>query len=152
MYDEFNCFQILIIYHQASLQNFKNSVLHFQDTNIWIQGAKVVQRDIFAKNGVIHLIDQVLFPPANSLEDMLADTSQLSRMNDYLERTALKIPTGFTMFVPTDSALQMLSQSGKDLLQKNSRLLKVSSIYEFRLNYRYYCLHHCLPYCQSCNL
>ena len=97
----------------------------------------MLQRDVFAKNGVIHLIDKVLFPPANSLEDTLADTSQLSSMNDYLERSALKVPIGFTMFVPTDSALQMLSQSGKDLLQKISWLLKVSMIYEFRPNYGY---------------
>lgn len=35
------------------------------DGGVWVAGAKVVTTDIQASNGVIHVIDSVMLPPAN---------------------------------------------------------------------------------------
>ena len=47
--------------------------------------AKVVERDLWAENGIIHVIDKVILPLDN-LEEILAETAECSEFKDILDR------------------------------------------------------------------
>lgn len=47
---------------EITMLNGKPAKLEVKDGNLFIDGAKVIQTDIQAKNGVIHIIDTVMMP------------------------------------------------------------------------------------------
>ena len=115
-------------------------------TDASCRSANIVTADIQASNGVIHVIDRVVLPPAslpqdknkvcNSIVDVAlaanAETGEFSILiaalqaanPSVLERLSGK--GGFTVFAPTDAAFQaLLSELGvtADQLLSNQRLL-----------------------------
>jgi uncharacterized surface protein with fasciclin (FAS1) repeats len=77
--------------------------------------ARVIKADVKAKNGVIHFIDKVLFPPQNLLDTMKGE-GRLSIVTAALEASELELDlrdtkTDSTFFAPSDEAFQALGES-----------------------------------------
>ncbi|MCU0418607.1 MAG: fasciclin domain-containing protein [Cyclobacteriaceae bacterium] len=92
---------------------------------VFINGSRVVQADILADNGVVHVIDRTLLPPTQTIFEIVeaaaaANPAQFTRLLQALNRTgveALKAvaddpAANLTVFAPTDAAFQA---SGIDL-------------------------------------
>jgi uncharacterized surface protein with fasciclin (FAS1) repeats len=83
-------------------------------SGVSINGARVVQADITADNGVIHVIDRVLMPATQNLLDMARGNQNLSYLVTAATRAATANPAvlsalsstsnAFTVFAPTNQA------------------------------------------------
>lgn len=90
--------------------------LSFVDSLLFVNGAKVSAADVMADNGVIHVIDNVIMPPAmmgtptqNIVEVALADPDNFSTLvtaltNADLVTTLSNENATFTVFAPTNAA------------------------------------------------
>jgi uncharacterized surface protein with fasciclin (FAS1) repeats len=108
-------------------------------------GAEVVIKDIYASNGIIHVIDMVVTegveipsPTASSIVDVAASNNQFSTLVAALQATGLDMvladtETVFTVFAPTDAAFAELGQD-----QINSLLADTDALSEILL-------YHVLP-------
>ena len=94
--------------------------------NVFVNGAGVVQANIFTSNGVIHIIDSVInvpVPPAQSgatVADTIASREDLSSLNAALEAASLvdtlRTEGPFTVFAPNNAAFEALL-NGRTLQQ-----------------------------------
>jgi len=83
-----------------------------------VGGARVIDADVFASNGVIHVIDSVIvgdldLPEPTSVVDVAVDNGNFTTLVAALEETGLDevladISRQFTVFAPTDDAFQAL--------------------------------------------
>ena len=83
------------------------------ENGVFINGASVVQADVMASNGYIHVIDQVLMPPSGNLVEALIDDARFSLLVAAVLRASegsvnvaeVLMGTGpFTVFAPTNEA------------------------------------------------
>ena len=87
--------------------------IRVEDGNVYINESQVVITDIEASNGVIHVIDSVILPPADIVDTAVADgrfetlAAALGAAN--LVET-LKGEGPFTVFAPTDDAFAKLPE------------------------------------------
>lgn len=77
----------------------------------FFNGKKILKTDILANNGVIHVINGVLLPPAGNLQTVLAANPDLSFLNAAIARAGLTTTlntttTNLTLFAPTNAAFQ----------------------------------------------
>ncbi|GFR66533.1 transforming growth factor-beta-induced protein ig-h3 [Elysia marginata] len=87
-----------------------------------VNGARVLKADIPASNGLLHVIDRVMFPPAGSFYDLVAMSdlhTELKRIIDSVNyKSVLESHVG-TFFAPTDDAFKafgaMLMSRGVNL-------------------------------------
>ncbi|MEJ2005318.1 MAG: fasciclin domain-containing protein, partial [Cyclobacteriaceae bacterium] len=93
------------------------------DGGVFFNDSEVIRADKRGLNGIIHVIDKVLFPP--NLLDIVKGNENFSILNLAIEtaglESALEDPNaGFTVFAPTDAAfgslLTELGISAEDLL------------------------------------
>jgi uncharacterized surface protein with fasciclin (FAS1) repeats len=91
------------------------------DDGIFINNAKVIIADLVADNGVVHVIDAVLIPQAETVLDIIAG----SAAHDTLEAAVIAAGLDddlsgegpFTVFAPTDDAFKVLPEGTlEDLL------------------------------------
>lgn len=54
-------------------------------TDFNVANAKVIERDLYAENGIIHVVDKVILPLKN-LEEILAETDQCSEFKSILDK------------------------------------------------------------------
>lgn len=54
-------------------------------TDFNVVDAKVIEKDLWAENGIIHVVDKVILPLKN-LEELLAETNECSEFKDILDR------------------------------------------------------------------
>lgn len=89
------------------------------DDDVYINNAKVTATDVTIDNGVVHIIDAVLMPPAGTAIDYLTSenfTTLLSAIQ-FAELTAIATDTnGLTVFAPTDAAFAALPAGELDSL------------------------------------
>jgi transforming growth factor-beta-induced protein len=94
---------------------------------VMINDAKVVYANIWALNGVIHVIDKVLLPPTKNLYDIADNDDRFSILVDAIDAAGLKdaVKNGgpFTVFAPTNDAfVALLGELGagslKDVINK----------------------------------
>jgi uncharacterized surface protein with fasciclin (FAS1) repeats len=90
--------------------------LSFADSTLFVNGAKISTADVMADNGVIHVVDNVIMPPAdmvtptqNIVEVALADPDNFSTLVTALTTADLvstlsNEDTTFTVFAPTNAA------------------------------------------------
>jgi uncharacterized surface protein with fasciclin (FAS1) repeats len=90
------------------------------DDQIWINGStQVIQTDIDASNGVIHVLDNVIVPPSQNISEILggyttADTPEFTQLVAALTRANLVdtftggVDDDYTVFAPNDAAFQEL--------------------------------------------
>ena len=83
---------------------------------MWVNGAKIIKKDLKASNGYIHIIDTVLFPPSSSVSRLMSTDSTLQRARNLFGAAVRKFPKGFTLFLPIDSAFQELLPAAYELL------------------------------------
>ena len=93
--------------------------IRVEDGNVYINESQVVITDIEASNGVIHVIDSVLLPPADIIDTALADgrfTTLAAALGaaDLVE--TLKGEGPFTVFAPTDDAFAKLPEGTVEAL------------------------------------
>lgn len=77
-----------------------------------INDANVIETDIRGSNGIIHVIDSVLIPPANDIVEIAASAGSFSTLVTALQAAGL-VETlqgegPFTVFAPTDEAFAKL--------------------------------------------
>lgn len=94
------------------------------DNGVMINMSNVIAADVEARNGVIHVIDQVLLPPSNNLLQLAESFDpEFSILVDVLELTGLDTVIAndgpFTVFAPTNDAfVALLSElDGYDSLE-----------------------------------
>ena len=83
------------------------------DNGVMINESNVISADIEARNGVIHVIDEVLLPPTDNLLDLAESFDpEFSILVDVLELTGLDSVIAnngpFTVFAPTNDAFVAL--------------------------------------------
>ena len=91
-----------------------------------LENASVIQADIRASNGVIHVIDEVLLPETRSIPEVADDAQSFSVLLAAVEKAglvdALVGPGPFTVFAPTDDAFANLPDGTVEtLLQPENR-------------------------------
>ncbi len=101
---------------------------------VYIGGAKVVQADVAASNGVVHVIDTVLIPAAEkNLVETAIDAGQFTTLATLLTKADLvDTLTGkgpFTVFAPTDEAFKAVPQETLDALAANPGQLRAVLLY-----------------------
>ena len=105
--------------------------------SVYINDAKVIITDIVTSNGVIHVIDTVLLPPAD-LSDIVDTAVADGRFTTLVTAVqaaglvdALKGEGPFTVFAPTDDAFALLPAGTVEnlLLEENLEQLKNILLY-----------------------
>ena len=101
---------------------------------VFVNDAQVVLTDVAASNGVIHVIDSVILPPADIIDTALAD-ERFSTLAAAIQAAGLvetlKGKGPFTVFAPTNDAFaklpagtveDLLKPENKDQLDQNPHL------------------------------
>ena len=90
---------------------------------VFINDAQVIVADIMADNGVVHVIDAVLLPPAmptNTITDIVTNSADHTTLAAALFASGLNetlaTPGDFTLFAPTDAAFAALPMGTVDAL------------------------------------
>jgi uncharacterized surface protein with fasciclin (FAS1) repeats len=104
--------------NMAEMANGDFASLSFVESMLFINGAKVSTADVMADNGIIHVIDNVIMPPAmmealtqNIVEVALADPDNFSTLVTALTAADLVTTLSdenstFTVFAPTNAAFE----------------------------------------------
>jgi uncharacterized surface protein with fasciclin (FAS1) repeats len=111
-----------------------NAGLALQADNLLINTATVITADIQTDNGIIHVIDAVLLPPAEMTETTLnivetaIQSGNFGTLVSVLQATNLDTILSdegetFTVFAPTDEAFAMLDPGTIDILLANPDVL-----------------------------
>jgi transforming growth factor-beta-induced protein len=104
---------------KATTVNGKDITIEVKDGNVILNGSiTVIITDIMASNGVIHVIDGVLLPPADpkpSIVDIATGDENFSTLVAALQAAnlveALSGEGPFTVFAPTNAAFEKLAES-----------------------------------------
>jgi transforming growth factor-beta-induced protein len=107
----------VITLSKATTVNGKDIMIEVKDGNVILNGSiKVIITDIMASNGVIHVIDGVLLPPADpkpSIVDIAVGNPDFSTLVAALTKAdlvgALSGEGPFTVFAPTNAAFEKLA-------------------------------------------
>ncbi len=102
--------------NKATTVNGKDIMIEVKNGEVILNGSiKVIITDIMASNGVIHVIDGVLLPPADpkpSIVDIAVGNPDFSILVAALTKAnlvdALSAPGPFTVFAPTNAAFEKL--------------------------------------------
>lgn len=103
--------------HKSKTKNKLSKYLQLmRDDNdkIFVEKSQIIDRDIMANNGVLHLIDDVIIPDeAYAVMEVLKRRS-LTRLTDLISKAGLKKSleqaTNITILVPTDEAFSKMSE------------------------------------------
>ncbi len=102
--------------------NGDDIALSVTDGSLFINRSEVIATDIFASNGIIHVLDSVLMPPADtdmqslvSIVDTAVNAGSFTTLVAALQATGLDAALAneadtFTVFAPTDEAFAKLGQ------------------------------------------
>jgi transforming growth factor-beta-induced protein len=104
---------------KATTVNGKDITIEVVEGNVILNGSiKVIITDIMASNGVIHVIDGVLLPPADpklSIVDIALSNPDFSTLVAALQKAelveALSAEGPFTVFAPNNAAFEKLADS-----------------------------------------
>ncbi|CCH52669.1 beta-Ig-H3/fasciclin [Fibrisoma limi BUZ 3] len=87
-------------------------------TGVSVNGARVLQADVAASNGIIHVIDRVLLPPTGSILAVVQADTSLSLLTAAALRGGAEVTTALnnpaipiTVFAPTNAAFRATSFS-----------------------------------------
>jgi transforming growth factor-beta-induced protein len=101
--------------------------------NVYVNEAKVIITDIETSNGIIHVIDSVLLPPADkTIVDVAVADGRFKTLVAALQAAGLvdtlKGAGPFTVFAPTDEAFAKLPAGTIDTLLKPENKQKLTDI------------------------
>ena len=81
--------------------------------------SKVLSRDHYSTNGVVHIVDKVIMPATKSLKEMIETDVQFSALKSHLNKAGLmdKLdePGQWTLFAPTNKAFSNLDAVSEHL-------------------------------------
>ncbi|KAI0230149.1 Transforming growth factor-beta-induced protein ig-h3 [Lamellibrachia satsuma] len=103
--------------------------VNVQQKGFGVNSARILQSDQVAGQSVVHVVDKVMFPPeASSMENIRQDAS-LSTFRSLLrtagmERLLMATDGAYTVFAPTNDALEALRGTFLDQLVANKAELK----------------------------
>jgi len=90
--------------------------------------AMVVNRDVMASNGVIHIIDDVLIPETARTINEALEENRMTTLEELFKiagmNEALDTMSNMTIFAPSEKALKALSQDMLEQLKSNPEQLK----------------------------
>ena len=93
-----------------------------------VNGATVIQADVAASNGVIHVIDAVLMPNLKDIVDTAAANEDFSTLVQAVQAAdlveALKGDGPFTVFAPIDAAFEKLPEGTLDAVLEDKPKLQ----------------------------
>ena len=106
--------------NMTATANGNNVSLSFIDSTLFVNGAKVSSANVIANNGIIHVIDNVIVPPAeigtptqNIVDIALADPDNFSTLTEALidadlVATLSNPEANITVFAPTNAAFEKI--------------------------------------------
>jgi transforming growth factor-beta-induced protein len=107
-------------------------------SKVFVNDAQVTTTDVQASNGIIHVIDSVLLPPAstpkvaNNIIDVAAQngsfTTLLAAVDAAGLTSTLQGPGPFTVFAPTDTAFKLLGPDTIAALLKPENKAQLTSV------------------------
>jgi transforming growth factor-beta-induced protein len=115
----------VVMLDEAETLSGKKVMIKVEDGNVFINDAQVIITDIMASNGVIHVIDTVLLPPAEeeslgSIVDIAVADGRFTTLVAALQAAGLAETLAgegpFTVFAPTDDAFAKLPEGTVDAL------------------------------------
>merc|ERR1712106_757498 len=111
--------------------------------SVTVQKAKVIQADVAATNGVVHVINGVLTPPSTlgaaekNIVELASGDTDLSTLVTALKAgklvTALSGTGPFTVFAPTNKAFAALPKATLAFLLKPANIKDLDSILEYHV-------------------
>ena len=117
----------------VTMLNGDEATFTVADGVVSIGEAKVTQPDVIASNGIIHVIDKVLMPPADALD--IPATAASTGAHDSLVAaltqanlvSALQAEGPFTVFAPTDAAFAAagIDLASFDTAEENATLFDI---------------------------
>ena len=121
-----------------AMQNNKAAELTLDGETLMINNANVTTTDVAASNGIIHVIDAVLVPPAETIPVNLVQTA--TNAGDFTTLVSALQSSGldqvladdsqqYTVFAPTDAAFEALGQEAIDALLADSAALQSTLLY-----------------------
>lgn len=138
--------QKILLYHVVAGKVMASDVVNLQSADtaaelpvtikvengkVFINEAQVILTDIEASNGVIHVIDSVILPPADIVDTAVAD-GRFTTLAAALEAAGLvetlKGEGPFTVFAPTDEAFAKLPAGTVENLLKPENLETLKTI------------------------
>lgn len=108
------------------------------DDGVRVSGARVVATDVAAKNGVIHVIDTVMLPPAEpTIVELAAKAGKFNTLIAAAQAAglvdALNGDGPLTVFAPTDEAFAKLPKGTVESLLKPENKAKLAAILTFHV-------------------
>jgi transforming growth factor-beta-induced protein len=123
---------------EVEMFNEDTTVIDIRDGELFINDAKVITKDIGTTNGIIHVIDAVLLPPAEEPVDSITEVAvadgRFTTLVAALQATELDAVLAdetatFTVFAPTDDAFAALGQETIDGLLADTDTLSDILLY-----------------------
>ena len=111
--------------------------------------ATIVQSDLMAKNGVVHILDNVLTPPTQTLSELISSKAaaaanpQFTLLKAALQHTGLASVLNnsnqlYTIFAPTDAAFAEAGYATvEDITSEDPAVLQNILAYHLLPNYRF---------------
>ena len=98
-----------------------------------ISGSKVIAADIIADNGVIHVVDQVILPPSQTIAEIVTANEDFSTLLAAVSAADLAETLGgdgpFTVFAPTNAAFDKLPEGTVEALLDDKEALTQVLLY-----------------------
>ncbi len=124
-----------------TMLNDKQAAITFESDQLKINTANVINSDIVASNGIIHVIDSILTPPAETVDPtnaenaptesvagLIANDPQFSTLLDLITATGLDSTLSedgsFTVFAPTNEAFSAIDDDLLNAIRVDSDQLR----------------------------
>jgi uncharacterized surface protein with fasciclin (FAS1) repeats len=114
----------------AYIQMFNNKTVTIKvnDDGIFINDIKITVVDLFADNGIVHVIDAVMLAPDSTIIDVVRNSPVHTILENLLDEAEFSDPLEgygpFTLFAPTDAAIQALPAEVIQALSEDIGLLE----------------------------
>ncbi len=108
-----------------------------RDGVVFVDGARVIQADVDASNGVIHAIDAVIMPSTEDLIGTAVEAGQFGTLAAALKAAglveALQGDGPFTVFAPTDAAFAALPRGTVDSLLRPENRATLQAVLKYHV-------------------
>jgi transforming growth factor-beta-induced protein len=120
--------RILLMEDIFQMLNNKTVTINVTDDGIFINDIKITVVDLFADNGIVHVIDAVLLAPDSTIIDVVRNSPVHTILENLLDEAEFSDPLEgygpFTLFAPTNAAIQALPAEVIQALSEDIGLLE----------------------------
>jgi len=121
----------------AATLNGQRFAVNFSNGKLMVDKSRVIQTDIRASNGIIHVIDQVLLPESKPLLTIATEAGSFNTLAAAIKAAGLiETLSGdgpFTVFAPTDKAFAKLPKETLQSLLKPENKEKLQQILTYHV-------------------